>query len=1046
MIKFTIKLFFLLILAVNIQKISAEEYRTVLFNSSERPLLLNPGEKISVDIKLSGRDYPTTKMIRVTGGTLMPGDFKSRGESNFRKWEYYIDDYLDSIHVSNDKYSLLFSGRNEEFPRKAYYRISEQEIKAGETKISVRVKRNDFSCKNPEDFGIELELFYEKEGRSKHDIYDPPDSLVFMTIPAGEGPYEKMEKTFNMPANVAAVLVVAGGSRFSGDCFMEAPRISQNGKEIFNVPFVKHAGRNSDFNYWVGCNMVSRNWSRWILDIDGREIFNDRIFDRASNVADFYIPLPEEVGEGENLTLILADEPEIASFPYEISTIEIIEQPADDLEIISEPRFILANKEFGLLIETRSPGLQLSYGTTSGIEPAVDEQVIKTPGLHVIKFRTKRPGIGDSIIIHYGEKSKVVDIGQIIAKNDDNVYLSVGDDIYIDMVDPYYSHYFKWYVNQRIGNFFQFRPSYQWSGLRDPDPAIVKKYLGLLRELNMPYAWQVEGRTLAGSELNPPVEKLRTPVFQGKQAHENDGGYYYWRHFHYQGLFSDMAARTRPYGGIFAKHRPIYTDNGVFIHYDPYKVTDMRDGADYFVNNLNYSKGESTRHTGPSSLFRYLYQAGYDWLGAEQMYGPEETILSSLRGASGAYKRNEYGSLHAMQWGSHPYTDPKHAHRFYLSLATAYMHGSSHINTEDALWIDEYANDRFSESGREHIKVQNKMLDFIQTHERRGDQVIDIALIQGRNCAWKSFGRTPLWSQRGEKWEFNKATESFDLINVFYPQNIINACGPDGWFTSTPFGAIDLLPVEADKETFKKYKTIIFLGWNTYNEKDLERLKNYVSEGGTLILSAAHLNVELDPDIVPRFPEDDTEIKELLGSDYRQLKEKAEINYGKGKVIYFPQAAYPAEESIREPYQDAMKEEGMKSTSSRYPEGWITPDDKVSFTVWDDNKRRTIYILNIDWSAPDNRAQAKFHLGNSVYEIQPRSYVLETIHIRDDVAVMPEANTTDILSVEPTGKGWEVTVQTTGKDNLHFFRGDKNFSSAKKIDSAGIHLIKIDRM
>ncbi|WP_418815096.1 hypothetical protein, partial [Phascolarctobacterium faecium] len=34
-----------------------------------------------------------------------------------------------------------------------------------------------------------------------------------------------------------------------------------------------------------------------------------------------------------------------------------------------------------------------------------------------------------------------------------------------------------------------------------------------------------------------------------------------------------------PYGGIFAKHRPIYTDHGVFIHYDPQGVTDMADGA-----------------------------------------------------------------------------------------------------------------------------------------------------------------------------------------------------------------------------------------------------------------------------------------------------------------------------------------------------------------------------------------------------------------------------------------------------------------------------------
>ena len=34
-------------------------------------------------------------------------------------------------------------------------------------------------------------------------------------------------------------------------------------------------------------------------------------------------------------------------------------------------------------------------------------------------------------------------------------------------------------------------------------------------------------------------------MFRGKQAHENDGGYYYWQHFQYQGVFSDMAARNR---------------------------------------------------------------------------------------------------------------------------------------------------------------------------------------------------------------------------------------------------------------------------------------------------------------------------------------------------------------------------------------------------------------------------------------------------------------------------------------------------------------------
>ena len=114
------------------------------------------------------------------------------------------------------------------------------------------------------------------------------------------------------------------------------------------------------------------------------------------------------------------------------------------------------------------------------------------------------------------------------------------------------------------------------------------------------------------------------------------------------------------------------------------------------------------------------------------MYGPEEIILSSLRGASRAYSKRDYGTLHAMQWGSGPFTDPKHSLRLYMSLAVAYMHGSSHMNTEEALWLDEYANDRYSQSGKEHLYAQHRVLDFIETHTRRGELKSNVAVIQGR--------------------------------------------------------------------------------------------------------------------------------------------------------------------------------------------------------------------------------------------------------------------------------------------------------------------------
>ena len=192
-----------------------------------------------------------------------------------------------------------------------------------------------------------------------------------------------------------------------------------------------------------------------------------------------------------------------------------------------------------------------------------------------------------------------------------------------------------------------------------------------------------------------------------------------------------------------------------------------------------------------------------------------------------------------MQWGSGPFTDPKHSLRLYMSLAVAYMHGSSHMNTEEALWTDEYMNDRYSVSGKEHLFAQHQMLDFVETHSRRGDLRSNIAVIQGRNDAWKSFGRGSLWSQKGDKWKFNKACESFDLLNVFYPDNIVDGCGPEGWFTSTPYGTVDLLPVEAPQDVMDRYKAMIFLGWNSYDANDFLRIRDFVFKGGTLLLTAA---------------------------------------------------------------------------------------------------------------------------------------------------------------------------------------------------------------
>ncbi len=1031
------------VLAMNLH---AEEQRTVLFQAenTKKPLTLAPGDHIDVAASFDAAALPTHKYLRVIGGTAMPGRFKARGEELFRQFEYLIDDSLDAVNVDKDKHSLYFKGNNDNFERKAYHRIGGAQLTQDPVVVSIKARRNNFTVAGSADFGVQLEVFFNKEGRDRNDVYDTPDALFFMPILGGNGPFEDVSQTFLLPGNVAAVVLSVGGQHFSGECWVEAPRLSQDGRAVAEIPFAMSDPKSDTFNYWVGVNLATRNWPLWNLSYDGKTLFEKAVFDRASNVADFYIPLPNDLSGSGTLRLTLQREPVTASFPYEVRAVELVETPARDFEVIHTPRHFPSGREFGLLVESNKPNVALSIKTPASLVAEKGEMRLADTGLHVLKFRAVKPDAKAEATLSDGIRTVTVTLGQIVEKADDDVYLSVGDDIYVDTNDPHFAEYFKWYVGQRMGNFMQFRPSYQWSGVRKQPVDLLKRYLGLMQDLQMPYAWQVEGRTLAGKDINPGLEVLNSPFFHGKQAHENDGGYYYWQHFLYKGFWSDMAARTRPFGGIFAKHRPIYTDHGVFIHYDPEAVADMADGARRLVDNLHYSKGESTRHTGPSALFRYFYQAGYEWLGAEQMYGPEETIMSSLRGASRAYHKDKYGSLHAMQWGSGPFTDPKHALRHYLSLAVAYMHGSSHMNTEDALWLDEYVNDRFSESGKAHAAAQHKMLDFIETHERRGSLATGIAVIQGRNDGWKSFGRGPIWSQQGDKWAFNKACESFDLLKVFYPQNIIDASGPDGWFTSTPHGAVDLVPIEADQSVLNRYKVIVFLGWNTYDADDMARLVEFVKQGGTLILSAAHLNAELAPDKAPEFPKDDRVIRQLLGEIYRDCTKKLVVNLGSGKMIYFPQPVYPIEKAIADDYRESMVEAAAEANALQSERGWVIPDSHIGFTVWDKDTRRTVYLLNVDWKSGDESHEALFKFGPSTFTVAARLGALETIHCAEGLAVMPGNNTTDVLDITRKDGGWHIRVQTTETDELRIFNAATGVATEKTLTEAGIHEINVD--
>jgi hypothetical protein len=96
----------------------------------------------------------------------------------------------------------------------------------------------------------------------------------------------------------------------------------------------------------------------WKLEFNGETLFEGNIFDRASNVADFYIPLPSSLHGSGEMKLTLRKEPHRAAYPYELRGLEIIEETARDFEVVSVPEYVAKNASFGILVETNRPNVK----------------------------------------------------------------------------------------------------------------------------------------------------------------------------------------------------------------------------------------------------------------------------------------------------------------------------------------------------------------------------------------------------------------------------------------------------------------------------------------------------------------------------------------------------------------------------------------------------------------------------------------------------------------------------------------------------------------
>ena len=285
---------------------------------------------------------------------------------------------------------------------------------------------------------------------------------------------------------------------------------------------------------------------------------------------------------------------------------------------------------------------------------------------------------------------------------------------------------------------------------------------------------------------------------------------------------------------------------------------DMKEAMERYLAHLKLEIDRAHK-AAPRAAFgdasgghRYCYLAGADFIRSETMVPHTQHLCSQARPAAEALGGGEWGVHIAIH---HPYQpfQTTHLGMYYLSLMQPYLMGASMLYEEDSLFLlfkeeRQSWDDALTKGKRDLTRA---FFRFAKTHPRSGQIERRIAFLEGRYAApFNGFvcgpEQTPdysVWGKFGNRlpeWGHRQPEKCRQLLDVLMPgastQPLRQRFDKRRFFFSgTPYGDFDEVPVEADGAYFTRYKLLLNLGWNTMLDEDYAKLKNFVEAGGILL-------------------------------------------------------------------------------------------------------------------------------------------------------------------------------------------------------------------
>jgi len=347
---------------------------------------------------------------------------------------------------------------------------------------------------------------------------------------------------------------------------------------------------------------------------------------------------------------------------------------------------------------------------------------------------------------------------------------------------------------------------------------------------------------------------------------------------------------TRPVVAALKKHcSHFYLGNNLgeaVMKRVPPGQRDMRQAANAWVSLIRKSVSEQWKLGQPhvtctlTSLYaKYCMAAGMDIPMAEIFTMPcVDLQFSLLRGAARACNRDLYGGWIATGWFAGSNRDPRKPRRWQLSLNSGFLHGCNIMLQESGHWGLYEFRDFQDESHplcQKYRRVQRAFRQFAEANPRpTGGPEVNVGLVQGNFDGYRG-AAGHIWDQPG--WLLNDHDRGWEFLNVFLPEagRVADNSGMQDHrrsrFSGAPYGLVDIVPAEAPIEALARYRSLLFMGWNTMSPAIYQNLKEYVRRGGRLVMWATHLNASADrshADVNHRFYRDG-DYMDLFGARVR---------------------------------------------------------------------------------------------------------------------------------------------------------------------------------